>query len=561
MAIKPRKASAMDFIKSQFDRIQQQLAALSATQKMLTGALVAIMVLTLLYWGKYAGSPVMSPLLDQPFAADDIARVTAAIASRGIEYQVSGDRVLVPADRKMEVLADLGYQRMLPHDTTSGFDEMVKQMSLWESPTMEKERFNRAKEITLSQIISRFPNVQSAQVVIDPTQQRVIGGNVLPSATVYISMNDGQKPSKKLVYAAADVVTGSQAGLPRNRVAVIVDGVSFPVAAKDEDGFIPDDILQLVQANERRYVDKIQGMLSFIPGALVSVTVDLDTVSKQQQATEVDPKKVVSSPLEEDNSSQETHSTNPAGGEPGVVANTGISIDGSSSGGDQSSSTMEKNQTKYMVEVSKTVTTSKIPAGTATPVAAAVRVPRSFFVNLFKSRNPDAKTAPDDAVLKPIIDAELSNIRQVVMGCTALKDPTAVTVETYPDLAPVTPATLASAASAGGGALTMAFSSHLKEIGIGVLAMLSLFMVMMMVRKSSPQPVVATLRSSEPKEPPPLIEGEELAAEVGGGNGMLDGMELDEDAVRAQQMLSQVETMVKENPDAAANLVQRWLHR
>ena len=40
---------------------------------------------------------------------------------------------------------------------------------------------------------------------------------------------------------------------------------------------------------------------------------------------------------------------------------------------------------------------------------------------------------------------------------------------------------------------------------------------------------------------------------------MLDGMELDEDAVRAQQMLEQVSTMVEENPDAAANLVKRWL--
>jgi flagellar biosynthesis/type III secretory pathway M-ring protein FliF/YscJ len=235
-----------------------------------------------------------------------------------------------------------------------------------------------------------------------------------------------------------------------------------------------------------------------------------------------------------------------------------MSIDGTAPAGDTSSTTSEKNQTKYMVEVSKTVTTSKMPAGTATPVAAAVRVPRSFFIKLFKSRNPNAQNDPDEAVLKPIIDAELSNIRQVVMGCTALKDPNAVTVETYPDLAPRMPAAVASAASAP---LTMAFSSHLKEIAVGVLAVFSLLMVMMMVRKSGPQPVVAAIRTSEPKEPPPLIGGEELAAEVGGGEGMLDGMELDEDAVRAQQMLTQVETMVKDNPDAAANLVQRWLHR
>ncbi len=42
---------------------------------------------------------------------------------------------------------------------------------------------------------------------------------------------------------------------------------------------------------------------------------------------------------------------------------------------------------------------------------------------------------------------------------------------------------------------------------------------------------------------------------------MLAGMELDEEAVRTQQMLDQVSTMVHEDPDAAATLVKRWLNR
>jgi flagellar biosynthesis/type III secretory pathway M-ring protein FliF/YscJ len=38
-------------------------------------------------------------------------------------------------------------------------------------------------------------------------------------------------------------------------------------------------------------------------------------------------------------------------------------------------------------------------------------------------------------------------------------------------------------------------------------------------------------------------------------------MELDEDAVRTQQMLDQVATLVDENPDSAASLVRRWMVR
>jgi flagellar biosynthesis/type III secretory pathway M-ring protein FliF/YscJ len=38
-------------------------------------------------------------------------------------------------------------------------------------------------------------------------------------------------------------------------------------------------------------------------------------------------------------------------------------------------------------------------------------------------------------------------------------------------------------------------------------------------------------------------------------------MELDEDSIKAQTMVDQVSTMVKENPDSAAQLVKRWLNR
>ena len=54
---------------------------------------------------------------------------------------------------------------------------------------------------------------------------------------------------------------------------------------------------------------------------------------------------------------------------------------------------------------------------------------------------------------------------------------------------------------------------------------------------------------------------EAVAGEVGEGNPMLDAVELDDSAVKSQQMLDQVQQMVQANPDAAANLVKRWLNR
>jgi len=59
-----------------------------------------------------------------------------------------------------------------------------------------------------------------------------------------------------------------------------------------------------------------------------------------------------------------------------------------------------------------------------------------------------------------------------------------------------------------------------------------------------------------------VLDGREaLAGEVTEGNPLLDAMELDEEAVKTQQMLDQVSTLVAQNPDAAASIVKRWLNR
>src|SRR5947207_15564060 len=107
----------MDFIKAQIAKISQQLSGLTPSQRMLAGSLVVIMVMSLLWWSRYAGTSEMEDLLGQDFSADDINRVTLQIASRGIQYKVVGQRVQVPTDRKFEVLAILTYEQLLPNDT------------------------------------------------------------------------------------------------------------------------------------------------------------------------------------------------------------------------------------------------------------------------------------------------------------------------------------------------------------------------------------------------------------------------------------------------------------
>ena len=56
------------------------------------------------------------------------------------------------------------------------------------------------------------------------------------------------------------------------------------------------------------------------------------------------------------------------------------------------------------------------------------------------------------------------------------------------------------------------------------------------------------------------LRGELAAGEVGEGGMLLDATEADPDQIEAKQMVEQVQDLVTDNPDAAAQLMRRWLN-
>jgi flagellar biosynthesis/type III secretory pathway M-ring protein FliF/YscJ len=176
----------MDFVKAQFDKIKEQLAGLNASQRMLAGSLAVIMVMTLLWWSRYAGTSEMEDLLPQDFSAEEVRRVSDLLDAKGIQKKVVGNRVQVPVDRRFEALAQLTYEGAGPTDTSAGFDDIIAKMdSPWNTQVKQDVMFNRAKETMLAQVMREWPGVRDARVVINAAQKRAFGeADVSPSATV-----------------------------------------------------------------------------------------------------------------------------------------------------------------------------------------------------------------------------------------------------------------------------------------------------------------------------------------------------------------------------------------
>lgn len=544
----------MDFIKAQFDRIRQQLTGLTASQRMLIGALVVIMIMTLVFLGKYAGAPEMTPLLEQSLSSDELGRINSYLEGKGITTQISGDRLMVPKDRQYAILADLGYSQMLPRDTKTGFDFISKNMSTWDSESRSEKLWNEAKQMTLAQIIRGFPDVAEAQVIIDQTNIRAMGRSVKPTASINITTRSG-KGTKQLAYAAADLVSGSVASMARDSINVIINGLPFPIRDTDGIGGISNEVFDLRQSSEKYYMDKVTDMVGWMGSVVVSVTCTVENTRTTQHEVAYDPKAKFSMPKSTIERTDESHTSGGGTGEAGAAPNLPMGLDNTSSG-ETTSTTSSESKTEFENAMSKVETQRIIPAGMATPIAASVRVPRSYFARVWKDRNATAGREPTDADIDQVFQVQLASLRSDVKNCTGIKDDDAISVALFTDIMPM----LDNVPAVASGSMNLMLGGHVKEIALGVLAVVSLFMVSMMVRKATPALPVAPVPIA-PEPPAQLSGAEAIAGEVGEASPLLDGMEVDEESVKTQQMITQVATLVKQNPDAAASLVKRWLNR
>jgi flagellar biosynthesis/type III secretory pathway M-ring protein FliF/YscJ len=557
----------LDALKTQFARIQQQLSQLTASQRMLAGSLLAVMVLTLLFWGRYAGTAEMEPVLDQALKPEELARITGELRSKGIDCKVVGDRVLVSADRKLEALANLTYAGAMPQDTRSAYDQIISRISPWDSESSSAARRLDAKSFYLSQVIRHWPGVASADVIIDATNdgRRIGGGGRQATAAVHILLQDRTaRADKQMIQSAASTVAGAHAGLTPGRVTVVVNGATHRVRDRDSQagGFSGDEYLAAEREISQEYTQKINSIVGWLgPNVMVAVAVEVSGEDMIKTDEKYNPDGTLQKEAETESETTEETAPDPSSGEPGAQTNTGLTVAPPQTPGGPTSS-KERSNTRFETRFGKTFIQTRSGAGRGRVLSASVRVPRSFFLESFKADNPTVTKDPTTEELEGYAKPELDKIRADVKNCTNVHDDARVTVALYRDVMPtMLAATTVTAAggAAGKSGLTAMVGGHVKEIALAGLALISLYVVSSIAKKSSPAPAVAP--PIELSEAAVLSDGEEIAGDVSEGNAMLDGMELDADSVQAQQMVEQVSTMVKEDPEAAANLVKRWLNR
>lgn len=562
----------MNAIKAQWARIQGQLALLTPSQRLLAVSLVAILVLTVLYWGKYAATADRVAISARPLSAAQTQQVLDQLKGMNVDASVSNGFVMVPPDAEMKAIGLLAYEPSYGVDATEAVDRLMSKATLWDSAAKTAKLENQRKELVLGMMIRSWPGVEAATVIIDPSEKRSLSGvGTEPRATIAIQMKDKTASPVKVVQAAAAAVAGANAGLPIGNIAVTVNGMRQRVDdPSDQMAMGMGTYMEWKQKQEADAERKVLELLKNIPNVLVRVSVEVNTVSSTEEKTVLDPKNIIHKEIETTEKTTESNTTPAGGGDPGVASNTGATVPGAAGtggGASQTNSTSE-NQSRFALSWGQSHINSSKPAGEGVVKGVAVRIPKSYLVRLAKAEaalHGKKDADPDEAALEKAKEGEVKTIVEMVASATDIADKGRVVVSDYLELEPEATPQAASTMPV----MTLV-SGYGKEVVLGVLALAAMAMVSGIVKKSGagvPAAVsAAAALGAAVKEVGPggidrLAGGHEVVGAATEGGGALEAMELDEETSQTQQMVSQVSTMVKENPDAATALIKRWMAR
>jgi hypothetical protein len=264
----------------------------------------------------------------------------------------------------------------------------------------------------------------------------------------------------------------------------------------------------------------------------------------------------------------ETTSTNiNRGAEPAVRSNVGASIAGA--GGRESQATESTTEESTRPVFPNNTSVVDDPKGHPLQINATIGVPRSYFVRVYQVDQGDPAAEPDAAALDQVVQAESARIQDRVaplIRTDGLDGAVAGTVlvgmihDFSPGPAQPGGAFGGGAAGSGLGAILVDGGGGLvQNVGLGALALVSLLMMFLMMRR-------ATVRESMPTAqelvgaPPTLDAGAaDLVGEAEEAEPALEGMELDDQTLKTQQLLDQIDDMINTGPDDAAALLHRWV--
>ena len=332
----------MEFFRRAIRQIKTQLGILTTSQRMVVILLLVVMCGAVVWMIKYAGAREMVPLLNQSLDEQDLQSIVNKLDGWEQEYEIKGDRILVPKADQMKLIARLSYAGKLPEDTSISWALMMEESDIWTPQSVRDDKRLIIKQTELARIIALYPNVESAQVIINKSKDRQLS-NIKPagSASVYVKSSGGLTDKDRLALTIATFVSSANKNMFPKNVAVVINGDLVPILTEDQQQSA--NYRKKKTQYERDYRAEIERIVG-VPKALVAVDILLqNTITNQMSKKYMEEEDgTVNSNVEK--TTKETESSeDSANNEPGVIAN---STNSQGTGGTGRKETTEETTTK-----------------------------------------------------------------------------------------------------------------------------------------------------------------------------------------------------------------------
>lgn len=359
--------SLVNMFKQSATQITESWQKLSLNQKIIIAGAVLLLLSTLIFLLKQSGAKQFEVLYTD-LSQKDAAAIVQQLDEDKIQYQLAdnGSTIMVPTEVKYATRLKLASED-LPQGEV-GF-ELFQQSNFGETQTDKKVKYREALQGELARTIQRLENVQAAKVNIAIPEGSLFTDNDEPTkASVVVNTINGAALGSKEVRSIINLVANSVEGLdPENVVIVDQYGslLSDGVVLSGEGN--ASEVLQMQMNVQHAYESAkqsaIQTMLDKTLGkdnSVVRVNVELNFNSVQQSAEKYshdpDGSFVRSEELKKESS---TNNTDP-GGVPGTDSNIPQYQEVSSGKGSSSS---DKSDTTRNYEINKIETLTQYALG------------------------------------------------------------------------------------------------------------------------------------------------------------------------------------------------------
>ena len=411
----------MDFLNKSIAQVSELFRSMTPGARITAGLLLAVVVVSMGYLFRHASAGPDAYLFGGEALSDgQLTRVEAAIAQAGLSgYVREGNRIRVPAGQQAAYLAAVADAGALPPNFNTILENALDKGGPWESREATRERLKIAKQQTLSEIVRAMSWVEKrscCSTISSPARANSLTVTNQVTASVSVRPIVGESLDPRRAKNIEKLVASAVSMSPENvTVTNLGEGTAIAGDGSIDPGHLRnDDYMQTKVAFEMQKRASIINSLRDIPGVRVEVNADFDNTEEETtRGVKPDPKAVTAA-SEITSNDTTTQSTADNGGRPGLEAQGSQSPTAAAAAPAKHEQDNQSKTTDTQNVVGVEETDTKKHGLTPKEVWATVTIPGKYVEDIWKQRNPTATEPPKPEDLRAVQAEVVAKVENIV---------------------------------------------------------------------------------------------------------------------------------------------------